>query len=541
MREREPKILRGPTPRHKEDDQVVYIDTNSAPRMIFSGEDLLLEDLPVGTRVIYAKPPIEGLANPGAAIRYALNHPLGTDPLYAQLVPGMRVTIAVDDISLPLPPMQTPDIRQTILEILLELLDANGVDDVHIIVANSLHRRMTSSEMKRMVGKKIFDAFYPDRFYNHDAEDPDGIVHLGKTEHHESVNINRRAVESDLLIYVNINLVPMDGGHKSVTVGLCDYESLRPHHEPQTIRDSNSYMDPKSSMLSTKVERMGAIVDRHMNVFHIETALNNRMFGGPTAFLSKNEDEFTELDRLKFEGMRWTLSKMPAAAKRKLFHSIPAQYQLIAVHAGKTEPVHERILAKTFEQYMVNIRGQSDILICGVPFISPYNVNSILNPLLVQVMGLGYFHNFYRGKPVLKKGGVLILCHPCYDEFDHEQHPSYIEFFNRLLPETRDAMVLRHKYEEEFARNPSYISMYRRGHAYHGAHPFFMWYWGENGRQHVGKVIVAGAQNAHVPAMLGWDRAESLTEAIAMARSFVGPSASTTLMHHPPIVMADVE
>src|SRR5262245_1196986 len=296
MRERAPKIaLRGPAPRRKEDDQVVYIDTDSAPRILFSGEDLLLEDLPIGTRVIYPKPPIEGLANPGAAIRYALNHPLGTDPLYAQLMPGMRVTIAVDDISLPLPPMVTPDIRQTILEILLELLDANGVDDVHIIIANSLHRKMTAAEMKRMVGKKIFDAFYPDRYYNHDAEDPDGMVHLGMTEQSEPVNINRRAVESDLVIYVNINLVPMDGGHKSVTVGLCDYDSLRPHHEPATIRASDSYMDPKRSMLNTKVERMGALVDRHMNVFHIETAVNNRMYGGPTAFLAKNEDEYTEI------------------------------------------------------------------------------------------------------------------------------------------------------------------------------------------------------------------------------------------------------
>src|SRR6476660_2279999 len=130
MRERAPKILRGPVPRNKEDDQVVYIDSDSAPRMIFSGEDLLLEDLPVGTRVIYPKPPIEGLANPGAAIRYALNHPHDTEPLYAQLMPGMKVTIAIDDISMPLPPMATPDVRQTILEILLELLDANGVDDV---------------------------------------------------------------------------------------------------------------------------------------------------------------------------------------------------------------------------------------------------------------------------------------------------------------------------------------------------------------------------------------------------------------------------
>jgi hypothetical protein len=292
--------------------------------------------------------------------------------------------------------------------------------------------------------------------------------------------------------------------------------------------------------LAKKVNRMGKIVQEHMNVFHIETALNNRMFGAQTAFLGKNEDEFSELDRVKFSAMQWALKKMPAAAKRKLFFSIPAEYELIACYAGKTEPVHERIIAKCFEQYAVNIRGQSDILICGIPFVSPYNVYSILNPILVQVMGMGYFHNMYRGMPVLKKGGVMILTHPCYDAFDHEHHPSYIEFFNRLLPETRDAEVLRAKYEEEFAKNPSYIEMYRRGHAYHGAHPFFMWYWGENGRQHIGKVIVAGAENAHVPARLGWERADTLTEAIAMAKSYTGPSSSITMMHHPPIVMADV-
>jgi lactate racemase len=541
MSKREIKALRGPTPRHKEGDEVVYIDNDSAPRLIFSGEDILCEDLPVGTRVIYAKPPIEGLNNPGAAIRYAINHPLDADPLYAQLAPGMRVTIALDDISLPLPPMRTPDIRQTILEILLEQLDANGVDDVHLIVANCLHRFMTKDEMKRMVGKKIFDAFYPDRFYNHDAEDPDNIVHLGTTSHGEPVNINRRCVESDLVIYVNVMLVPMDGGHKSVTVGLCDYASVRVHHEPDTLLGCDSMMDPSRSMLHTRINRQGAIVDQHMKVFHIETALNNRMFANATAFLGKNEDEFSEFDRMKYEGMRFALSKLPTPAKRKIFSAIPAEYELIACHAGKTEPVHERILAKLYDQYMVSIKGQSDIVIFPIPFVSPYSINSIMNPILVQVMGLGYFHQFYRGKPVLKKGGALILCHPCHDEFDHKFHPSYIEFFNRLLPETRDSHKLMHKYEEEFARNPSYIEMYRRGNAYHGTHPFNMWYWGEPGRRHAGKIIAAGAKNAHVPARLGWDRADSLTEAISQARSFVGPSPSITLMKWPPIVMADVE
>ena len=108
------------------------------------------------------------------------------------------------------------------LEVVLEMCGANGVDDVHLIIANSLHRKMTAWEMERMVGSKIFKAYYPDRYYNHDAEDDDNLVTLGHTRHNEPLRVNKRAIESDLLIYLNINLVPMDGGHKSVAVGLCD-------------------------------------------------------------------------------------------------------------------------------------------------------------------------------------------------------------------------------------------------------------------------------------------------------------------------------
>ena len=178
---------------------------------------------------------------------------LGCDPLFAQLEPGMRVTVAVDDISLPLPPMATPDIRQTILEIVLDMLAGHGVDDVHIIIATSLHRRMHDFEIKRAVGDTIWNEYWPDRLYNHDACDPDGMVVLGKTRHGELVETNRRAAESDLVIYCNINLVPMDGGHKSVGVGLCGYESLKAHHTPKAIVESNSFMDPSSSYLASSV------------------------------------------------------------------------------------------------------------------------------------------------------------------------------------------------------------------------------------------------------------------------------------------------
>ena len=178
---------------YDEERHVVVTEKGSPPRVLFFGEDFLLEDLPLDTRVVFPRHPLQGVPNVKAAIRWALNHPEGMDPLHALLRPGMKVTVAIDDISLPLPPMALPDVRQTILEIVLELLTDSGVDDVHLIIANALHRRMTEAEMRRMVGSKIFDAYYPERYYNHDAEDPDGMVELERTSLGEVVAINRRA------------------------------------------------------------------------------------------------------------------------------------------------------------------------------------------------------------------------------------------------------------------------------------------------------------------------------------------------------------
>ncbi|MBI4366360.1 MAG: transcriptional regulator, partial [Deltaproteobacteria bacterium] len=119
-------------------------------------------------------------------------------------------------------------------------------------------------------------------------------------------------------------------------------------------------------------------------------------------------------------------------------------------------------------------------------------------------------------------------------------HPSYIDFFHRILPQTRDAHTLQRKYEAAYATDPRYIQMYREGHAYHGVHPFYMWYWGENGRAHIGKIIVVGSENAHVPAILGWERAATLAEAIDRARDVTSRAAQITLFHLSPILMAEV-
>src|SRR5258708_4969929 len=184
--------------RRKTHESIVYIDNDSAPRVMPSGEDFILEAARVAALSLYPNPRLKGLPNREAAIRYPLNHPRDCDPLFAKLEPGMKVPIAVDDISRPLPPMATPDIRQTMLEIVLDMLAGHGVDDVHIIIANSLHRKMTPWEMKRMVGPRVYADYYPDRYYNHDSEWKEGLIRIGETRHKEPLTLNRPSAESDL-------------------------------------------------------------------------------------------------------------------------------------------------------------------------------------------------------------------------------------------------------------------------------------------------------------------------------------------------------
>jgi lactate racemase len=519
---------------------VVTLDKKSAPRTIFAGDKLVDVTMPAGTRVIYPRPPLEPLKDVDAAIRYAIHHPENSEPLQAKLRPGMRVVIAIDDVSLPLPPMRRPDIRERVLTIVLQMLADHGVEDVEMIIATSVHRRMTAAEVRHMVGDRIFEAYWPKRLYNHDAEDPKGMKEVGITEEGEVVELNKKAVESDLLIYVNLNFVPMDGGHKSVAVGLCGYKSLLSHHNPKTMRQCWSYMDPSKSALATSVTRMGRLTNKHLNVFTIETTVNNRMFDRSLEFLSKNEDDLSGTEKAGLKALTYTLSKLPQPARNAIFQKVPAPYGVTGVFAGETEATHEKTMKRGYEQYLVPLKGQADILVTGVPFISPYNVHSFLNPLLVQVMVQGYLFNLYRGAPMVKKGGTLIFTHPCTDQFDEEHHAPYIEFVHKLLPETRDAMELHKRYERSFAANPAYIQMYRTGHAYHPAHPFFMWYWGEAGRQHLGRVIAVGADNEYIPKLLGYETARTMDEALDMARETAPPSPEITMLHIAPMFMADV-
>ncbi|MGB3682719.1 MAG: lactate racemase domain-containing protein, partial [Rubrobacteraceae bacterium] len=269
--------------------QIITLDRNSPPMMFNAGVKFHYEKLPEGTRVIYPPGPVEPLEDPGVAIERALLEPMGMEPLHELLHPGMKLTIVFDDVSCPLPPMKPPDNRQLVVEKVLEKAAAKGVEDIHLIAALGLHRRMTEKELRWALGQKIMSRYYPERLYNYDAEDEDGNTVIGETEHGELVRISKRAADSDLIVYVNINFVSMNGGHKSVHTGISPYSSIRHHHNAHTLKNTRSLMDPPNSALHSSVGRMGEILDKELKVFHIETTLNNAAFPSVFNFMAQPE------------------------------------------------------------------------------------------------------------------------------------------------------------------------------------------------------------------------------------------------------------
>ena len=518
---------------------VLEVDERTPPLLVHRGEGFGLQKFPLGTRVVYPPDPLPGIRDVSGAIRDALHHPLGSEPLPELLNPGMRLTIAFDDISLPLPPMRAPDVRQRVIEQVLELAAQKGVDDVQLIVANSLHRRMTASEIKRVVGERVFRSFWPDGLKNFDAEEPNGLVHLGRTDRGEDVEISKRAAESDLLIYVNINLVAMDGGHKSTSIGLAGYRSLRHHHNVHTMLNSRSYMDPSHSALHDSATRMGRLLQQHVNVFSVETTLNNETFPKPFDFMNKREWEWSVADQAGYLAAKKANERAPARIRREVFRRIEAPYGVTGVHAGETEAVHAKTIESVHRQQLVEVDGQSDILVVGLPYICPYNVNSIMNPILVMCLGLGYFFNMYVGKPLVRSGGVMILHHPVPWEFHQVHHPSYVDFFEEVLAETQDPGTIEGKFEEQYATDPWYVHLYRNSYAYHGVHPFYMWYWGAHAMDHLGDVIFVGADRRTVDRM-GFRTASSFEDAMEMASETVGRSPRITYLHAPPLTIAEV-
>ena len=109
-----------------------------------------------------------------------------------------------------------------------------------------------------------------------------------------------------------------------------------------------------------------------------------------------------------------------------------------------------------------------------------------------------------------------------------------------MLAETHDPAQIEQRFEAAYAEDEWYRHLYRTSYAYHGVHPFYMWYWGAHALEHLGDVIFVGGDPAACRRM-GFRRADTLRDALEMAEQVVGRDPTLTHFHCPPLFYCEVD
>ncbi len=494
--------------------------------LTFSGNNIINARLPEGADILYAPEAMTGIRKRDVpeAVEHAFRHPLGMEPLDKLLDSSSRVLIAFDDNCQPFPETYRPDIRQQAIEVLLPMLYACGVQkkNIRLVCAVALHRKMKRHEMARMVGPRIMREFYPRQLNNFDAEDPDDIVDLGETEQGEPVQICRGVVESDLVIYVDSVQIPLNGGHKSVAVGLGTYASISNHHDPKMTTDIPHVMQPEKSNMHDCIERISRVVQKHARIMVMEAAMNNAIYPPHVKYLGKPAGRCNVWEKALKVLTPAAMAVTPEPIRKMLLRSVRSVYAPIEINAGAIEPVHVRTLQAMKAQMTTKAPRQYDTMVFGLPDLSPYAVGARINPVLVVSDVLGYIFNWFYDRPLVKKGGVVIILNPVFEVFHKEYHTSYERFYREVLPVTSDPFEMQERFQETFAKDRHLIDCYRHRYAHHGFHPFTVWYWATYALKYLSDVILVGPPSDSAAKQLGVSWSPNLSHALDRAKEQAG-------------------
>ncbi|MBI1885717.1 MAG: DUF2088 domain-containing protein [Chloroflexi bacterium] len=416
---------------------------------------------------------LQPAADQAAAVRAALEKPLGL-PRVGELVrPGSRVLIAFDDPTVP----SFGPVRRLSIEFIVGELAQAGVpeENVTLVCANALHRKWTRPELASILGEELVQRFGP-RLQCHDAEDAENLTYLGTTPGGYDVEVHRLAAESDLTVYVNASChLGFNGGWKSVCVGLSTWRSIRWTHTPDGMS------------MSVRDNRMHRIYDEMGE--HLESALGRRVF--------------------KVE----TILANPATVSR-----------IWAGGVKETRAAALEVIESLYPPRRSEAPERADVVIYGVPAWSPYATFARMNPILTLISsGLGYIGGYIEalGKP----GCSVIMATPCPEDWDMEHHPAYREVWDRVLPETRDPYEISERYTDEFAARADYIDAYRNGYAFHPVHAIMATHPLKRLR-HAARVFVAGPDDPDVPRHVGFIPTGSVEEALSEAERVHGRDCS---------------
>ncbi len=430
----------------------------------------------------YATEKVEAISDIRQALKNVMAAPIGTPPIMETARPGMKVTIAFDD---PTVPQIESQVWKQAIRLSLDSLYSAGVKkkDIDLVCANALHRKFTHEELGQIIGDDLVKEF-SDQIHCHDAENKDRIVSLGRTRSGYHVELSRWVTDADLVIYVNTMLQrAFNGGWKSICVGLSTYRSIRSHHHPD-IMSMSTEQNPMHDIL----DEMGTLVEDKL---------------GPDRFF-----KIETLQKNFFQVAKFWAGSIPATRK-----------------AALTE-MRQRIIRRRDM-----LTEKADIVLYGVPEGSPYAAFSRTNPFLSIISnGLGYLGGVIEGMG--KPGCTVILSTPAKEDWDLPTFGPYKKMFDEVLPSCRDPYAILEKYANEYANHREFIHNYRFRFAHHPALAIFATF-PLRRLDYAGRVFIAGAENPEMIKRLGMTPFPNVERAVAVAREIHGKDAVVAFTQYP--------
>jgi hypothetical protein len=505
---------------------VLTVDADTPPLVVFRGGSVRLERLPVGADVVYpadAEPAVRSLSG---ELDRVLSAPDGSEPFERLLTAGTVLTIVVDDLSQPVTATSGADVRQRIVERVLETAARAGVDDVKVLAATGLRRRLTSHELLSTLGERVFRSFDAGSLTSHDAEDAEGMTAIGALPDGTPIEVASRLVESDVVVAVRLATAVGDEGSPSLVPSFASAATARALTPvPGTGRITP---DQRDEALAAFADTLG----ERARVFTIAATLADAPIQRVSAFLGKREREWTLLDRVRSRAVRSAAAILPEAVRPVRFPGIG--HVVTSVRAGAPSAVHASMDAFLRTARLATRPAGADIALFGLPDTGYGASGAPLDPISVATLGLGQVFDGVSADPVVKKGGVVILSHPLTPSFHPIHHAGYVDFFADVLRSSTDAAVIAQEFEEGFARDDWYRHLYRTSSAHHALHPFHAWYATAAARAHLSDVIVVGGDR-ETASRLGFRAATTLDDALDMAGHRQGGETSLTFVHGTPV------
>ena len=193
------------------------------------GKSHLPIKLPAGARAtVIQKTPVPKLPDPHAAIRAALDAPVGALPLATLARNRRSACILICDITRPVP-------NHLFLRSMIEDLLAAGIPatEICVLVATGLHRPNEGAELAELVGDPwVLETV---RVENHFARNDADHADLGVTPTLGTpVKIDRRFVEAELRIATGLVephfMAGYSGGRKVIAPGVAHEDTIRTFH-----------------------------------------------------------------------------------------------------------------------------------------------------------------------------------------------------------------------------------------------------------------------------------------------------------------------